>query len=61
MREQEFPVNLTARQIQRLHEQVRRENSRAEANGAVPPDDHNLERKLSEYCSTARRIPGAQR
>lgn len=58
MNERELQVTLTTKQIERLHESLRLANERAQGQqGEVPREDHNLERKLLEYCVTSRRIP----
>lgn len=52
----EYPTVFTVRQLEALHESLRAKNSKAQGSGSVAPADHNLERKLLEYCTTARRV-----
>lgn len=49
--ELQFPTEFTPEQLERMRQLVQRENTR----GATP-DDHNLARKLTEYCSIARNL-----
>lgn len=51
-----LPTEFTVAQLERMAELVSR------ANSVKPnPRDHNLARKLSEYCSTATRFHGFRR
>lgn len=51
-----LPTEFTVRQLERMAELV------MTANSARPnADDHNLGRKLHEYCSTASRFYGFRR
>jgi hypothetical protein len=51
-----LPTEFTVRQLERLAELV------MTANSAKPnPEDHNLGRKLHEYCSTVSRFHGFRR
>lgn len=49
--DQTLPTEFTPEQLEKLRMLVQRENS----NGAAP-EDHNLGRKLVEYCSIARNL-----
>lgn len=51
MSSQTLPTEFTPEQLEKLNALVQRENSR----GATP-EDHNLGRKLVEYCSIARNL-----
>ncbi|HSV90949.1 MAG TPA: hypothetical protein VLH80_07600 [Nitrospiraceae bacterium] len=51
-----LPTEFTVRQLARMAELVLRENSQR-----PNPEDHNLGRKLQEYCGVATRAYGFRR
>lgn len=53
---QTLPTEFTPEQLEKLNALVQRENS----NGCTP-EDHNLGRKLVEYCSIARNLQARRR
>jgi len=55
-KEMTLPTEFTVRQLARMAELVLRENSQR-----PNPEDHNLGRKLQEYCGVATRAYGFRR